>query len=182
MHFTLSDPNAAGMSKHSSGLKMVKMLGWLNPFKLNGGHHQKWLKRVEDSVCVCVKACWYRLDDLHPEPGSLLAFQRIATCLAPSTDLNTICPKPHLSLSVSLSLSFFTSCMCKKPQNIQVKLVVQSCQECFCGLMWNRSWSRRVFVHRTLISLMSFECSAGNGKGDAGFSLIGPWHQTGVLK
>lgn len=31
--------------------------------------------------------------DLHPEPGSLLAFQRKATCLAPSADLNTVCPK-----------------------------------------------------------------------------------------
>lgn len=37
-------------------LKIVKMFGWLNPFKLNGWHpreaYQKWLKRVEDSVCV----------------------------------------------------------------------------------------------------------------------------------
>lgn len=37
-----------------------------------------------------------RRADLHREPGSLLAFQRIATCLAPpSSDLNTACPKPH---------------------------------------------------------------------------------------
>lgn len=54
--FTLPGHNAAGVLRQELYLKTVEMFGWLNPFKLNGWHpreaYQKWLKRVEDSVCV----------------------------------------------------------------------------------------------------------------------------------
>lgn len=50
-----------------------------------------------------VRTSQHRLADPQPEPGSLLAFQRIATCLAPSTDLNTA-----LSKTAPRSSSLFT--------------------------------------------------------------------------
>lgn len=98
----------------------AKCLGGLNLFKLNGWHPggglSKMIKKVgRRRVCELSRRVDTGWPDLHPEPGSLLAFQRKATCLAPSADLNTVCPKnlaaqhpnplPQANLSVSLSPS-----------------------------------------------------------------------------
>lgn len=127
----------------------AKCLGGLNLFKLNGWHPggglSKMIKKVgRRRVCELSRRVDTGWPDLHPEPGSLLAFQRKATCLAPSADLNTVCPKTFLqstptpyhkptSLCLSPLLSI-SSCMHKQQQQqqktVRVKSAVGSSQEC----------------------------------------------------
>lgn len=142
-----------------------KMFGWLEtPFKLNGWHPGGGLSKMikkgwKTGECVkCQDESTQAGPTCNPEPGSLLAFQRIATCLAPSADLNVVCPKNlaaqpppptpspaasslhnPTSLCVSLSLSPLlyrlilhaqTTKKKTKKKPMRVKSAVGSSQEC----------------------------------------------------
>lgn len=123
------------------------MFGWLEtPFKLNGWHPGGGLSKMikkgwKTGECVkCQDESTQAGPTCNPEPGSLLAFQRIATCLAPSADLNTVCPKkprcttPSLhnptSLSRSLSPLFSTVSSRMHKQRKKKRKKPHACQVC----------------------------------------------------
>lgn len=126
------------------------------------GGLSKWLKMVEDSVCQDESA---QASRPAPRARKLISISAHSN-LALSTDLNFVCPKPHLSLPLSVCLPLpLSPPACAKI--IRVKSAVHSSQECFCVLMsnWSCSLTKSVCMQQS----EGFRCNPnaawGNSKG-----------------
>lgn len=141
---------------------MVKMFGWLSPFQLKGWHlrqaYQRWLKRVEASMCVKCQ------DELTQVSRPAWRGRKLISISAHS---NLLCPehwsqhgpKSHHT-SLYLSLSFLISALLK---NTNVNFVLHSIRyvckymsnqktalgvKCSTEPGWGGAWLRHQSLHQ----------------------------------